>query len=110
MPISDWHDLMPQTIEHRAATGTDAYGKPTYSGATTTYKARIVEKPRRVISRITGDDVLASTRVWVGGIIEDLSINDEITLPDGRKPIILTWELYPDEAGDHHMVLSLQHK
>lgn len=109
MPISDWAELFPFTVTHRAPVGLNEYGKPEYDGAATEYAARIVENPSRIASRVTGDDVVSMTQIWILGVIDPITIYDEIVLPDGRKPIILNWATYPDENGNHHTKLYVQH-
>lgn len=99
--------MFVHTIQYRQTTGTDGFGKPTYAGSPTAYKARVVQSPRSVKSRITGEDVIANTQVWVMGVITTLTVMDEITMPDGTIPEILSWSVYPDEDGNHHMKLYM---
>lgn len=104
MAITEWYDMMPHTITHRAALGKDAYGKVNSWGAPTSYRARISSGSYRRASRITGDDVIASTVIWCP-VISALAVDDEITLPDGSKPLLIDWQIAEDENGPHHMKL-----
>ena len=101
MPITDWEDMMPHTVTRRPATGRDAYGKPTY-GAAITYQGRVSYKTKRITSRTSGQDVIASGNVIVMGVIADIHVDDLFTLPDGSIPLVINWSTVADEEGDHH--------
>ena len=122
MPISDWAELMPHTITYRRVIARDAYGKAKHAGDSVLigdvlfgditfdalpdpieYQARVNYKTKRVASRVSSQDVIASGEVWVNGLIPTINVDDEIVLPDGSTPIIITWEQFADEVGDHHM-------
>lgn len=100
MSISDFLELMPSTVSLRSATGSDEYGNPTL-GSIQTFRARVVYRLKRISTRTGATDVLSHGEVWLAGN-PTLTERDEITLPDGTKPIILNWEQFPDEAGEHH--------
>lgn len=106
MPISDFLSLMPRTITHAAVVSRDAYGKPTY-GTATYYRARVTRQTKRVRSRVSGEDAISDTTIWVGGVIPSLGIDDRITLHDGSTPILINWEAPEDETGEHHMKLYM---
>lgn len=103
MPISDWSELMAQTVTYATVASRDAYGKPTYATAVT-YQARVVYKQTRIVNRINGQDAIATGTVWLAASILP-SLDARITLPDGSTPTILNWEVFPDEDGDHHTKL-----
>lgn len=102
MPISDFLDMMPHTITHRAPASFDDYGKPVFSGAAASYRARVFYETRSTVNRASGQDALSVTTVWIAGT-PSLTLFDEITLPDGTKPPILNWEVPADESGAHHV-------
>ncbi len=103
MPISDWADVMPDIIIYEKMLTRDIYGKPVTYDYPTTYRARVAGTMRRVPSRIPGgQDVIATTSVWVLGVIDGLKLDDRITLPDGTMPPILSFDHVSDETGDHH--------
>ncbi len=106
MPINDFLDMMPRTITHAAVTSRDAYGKPSY-GTPTSYRARVTREIKRVRSQVNGQDAISDTTVWVGGVIPNLVIDDQITLHDGTTPVLISWEAPEDEAGEHHMKLYM---
>lgn len=103
MPISDWEDMMPQVVTYEAPASRNEYGAITFAAAVS-YRARVVYKQTRIVNRINGQDSIATGQVWLAGAIRP-SIDARITLPDGSTPIILNWEMFPDEEGDHHTKL-----
>ena len=104
MPISDFFDMMPHSITHRAPATWSAYGKPATYGAATSYRARVKYEIKSTVNRASGQDALSVTTVWIGGT-PTLTLFDQITLPDGSAPPILNWEVLPDESGTHHVTV-----
>jgi hypothetical protein len=101
MAVSDFLDLMPDTVTYRAVTSRDNYGLPSY-GSASSYRARVVYKTLRTTSMSSGQEVLAAGEVWLAGTPSPPDIDDKITLPDGSTPKILNFERFTDEAGVHH--------
>lgn len=101
MSVSDWLDLMPATVAYQTVTGRDAYGKPTYDTARD-IRCRFTQKNVRVTSRITGDDVISSSNIWLAEALTAINIDDTFTLPDSSTPDIVNWETVSDESGTHH--------
>lgn len=99
MPISDWFDLMPDTITVEPFLSRDSYGVPSYS-ASTNYKSRVIQKPTRVLAA-NGEEVVAKGVIWVGAS-PGITAEDRITLPDGSTPPIISVSSIPDDSGDHH--------
>jgi hypothetical protein len=56
---------------------------------------------------VSGEEVIADTVVWLGGVISNLHVDDRITLHDGTTPILINWEAPEDETGCHHMKLYM---
>ncbi len=100
MAVSDYHDLMPDTVTHKVMTGRDAYQKPTF-GAGTDFKARVLFR-QRWVRAADGTEKLSRGTVWIGAT-PVIDPEDEITLPDGSTPPILVVERIPDEKGIHHV-------
>lgn len=100
MAISEWADMMPDSITVQAVSGRDAYGKPTYATGTA-YDARVVYKNKIVVSP-DGREVTARGVVYCTATSQ-ISTEDKITLPDLTTPQIINSELYPDESGAHHV-------
>jgi hypothetical protein len=98
--ISDWADMMGDTVTVASVSTRDAYGKPTFSPARS-YVARVVYKQTRIVNRTNGQDAIATGVVWLGGT-PTLTIESRLTLPDGSTPPIMNWETFPDEEGLHH--------
>jgi hypothetical protein len=99
MAINDFLELMPHTVSHAELASRDAYGKPVY-GSAVDYTARVLYKNQKVRAK-DGSEVVARGVVWIGGT-PTVSPDDQLTLPDGSTPIILSFEQYADEDGAHH--------
>lgn len=94
--------MMPHTVTHRAVASRDAYGKAVFTGAVTSYAARVVYGAKRTVSRASGQDTIADGVVWIAGT-PVLGLDDEIILPDGSQPPIINWDMPSDETGEHHV-------
>lgn len=103
MPVSDWFDLMADTVVYEPVASRDGEAKPTY-GTSSSYRARVVYKEIRTSNRASGQDAIGAGEVWLGAIIYP-NIDDRITLPDGSQPIIINWNVFTDENGPHHTVI-----
>ena len=99
MGIEDWSDLFPQTITHAEFAGRDDYGAPAY-GSAVEYGARIVGK-QKLIKKSDGSEAMSTSLIWILGS-PTITTEDQITLPDGSTPPILSVEHFPDADGDHH--------
>jgi len=102
MPISDWLDLMCSTVTYEAVASRDDYGKPITYSAPVSYRAFVSNKRSRVVSRVSGTDVMSNGHVILNGIISSISPDDRLTLPDGSTPVLLNWGTANDENGPHH--------
>lgn len=101
MPISDFLDLMPDTVSYQAVSSRDAYGKPTY-GTAVNYRARVSFKTIRTTSMVSGQEVLAAGEMWLAGTLAPPNIDDRFTLSNGKTPKILNFEQFQDTEGIHH--------
>jgi len=100
MSISDFADLMNQTVSHAESASTSEYGKPAF-GSSADYSARVVYKSK-LIRKADGSEVLSKGVIWFQSNV-DISVEDEVTLPDGTTPPLLIVERYSDETdGFHH--------
>ena len=98
-PISEWADLMPDTVTLEPWTGQDGYGEPTY-GDPVTYPARVVGKTR-LVRTVSGEEKVSTVTVYLGAV-PGASPQDRVTLPSRfvpQQPIILAIERIPDETG-----------
>jgi hypothetical protein len=110
--LEDFGDLLTQTVTRKTVTGRDNYGQPSWSGAATlpcrvVHKTKLVRSTASARSETEGAvrEVVSTAQVWTAHV--GWSVEDQITLPDGTKPVILHVDSYPDEAGDHHQVVYL---
>lgn len=102
--VNDWRDMFPDTVTYAEFVDRTDYGKPNY-GTPVSYSARIVRRPR-FVRKADGSEVVSSVTVWLAAFV-DAGAQDQITLPDGTTPEVLTVEKYTDESGDHHTKISL---
>lgn len=100
MPVSDWFELMPQTVTIAEFAGRDSYGKPMY-GSAIPFRARITYGPVNVRTS-TGNEVVARGVVWLGGT-PVMSPEDQLVFPDGSIPPIVSVDRVEDEFGPHHV-------
>lgn len=108
MPISDWLDMMPETITMNVWVSQDVTGKPTYSSTGVPYRARVELKNRMIVDHY-GKEVMARGRVFLATATTP-SVKDKVTLPTGYVPVsppILAVNVQADEAGGHHVVLEI---
>lgn len=91
---------MPETVDVYELASRDAYGDPAY-GTPSSYAARIVRKPTRVVDS-QGDEVVARGIVWIAAT-DAIDPEDAIELPDGTRPPILAVSRVSDESGVHHV-------
>ena len=99
MAIADFAPLMKQTVTVKAKTSRDSHGKPTF-GSGTDWKARVAFKAEWLRDP-EGRAVLAKGAVWFLGA-PAVTVEDQITLPDGTTPPILFVERPPDQTGAVH--------
>ena len=97
-------ELMHQTIIYEKMTGRNPIGGDPLFGPEQTIRGRVVDKQRLVVDS-EGQERMSRTTAWLFGAPE-LTTDDRITLPDGRKPFIINIETYPDETGIHHMKIA----
>jgi hypothetical protein len=99
--VDDFHDLMPHSVTVEHITGRDQYGKPVYADPVVYPNCRVVYRNTRVSTtrgEAVGHSTVAAGYVIFGDVV-DLSIDDRITLPDGKQPPILSIESPSDERG-----------
>ncbi len=95
MPVSDWADMMRSVVRYKPVSGRDNYGKPTF-GDPQYFMARVNYRAIRTSNRTSGQETIAAGEVWLLGAINP-NVDDEITLPDGSKPVLINWDTFNDE-------------
>lgn len=106
--VSTWAALMPDTITVAPLSGVDDYGEETFatlSSEISTYDARVVYKPTRT-ENFQGEEVIASVTVYCAST-SPFSATDQITLPDGSQPPLISISQYPGPDGLHHQTLLM---
>ena len=102
--VSDFLDMMPQTVQWAPFVSRSQYGEPTY-GDRVPYRARVVYRDR-LVRRADGQLVISPVSVWLGTYL-DVKVEDKIILPDGTAPEILSVDRIPDENDMHHVKIYL---
>lgn len=105
MSVDDWADMFAATVTIASYSARGTYGLRTF-GTAVSFKARVIEKNQRVLAP-DGTERVARGTVWVQGI-PTVTVEDQITLPDGTTPTILSIERFPDEDGAHHVKVMFQ--
>ena len=100
MAISEWKDLMWQTVVVHPFSERDAYGKPSYGSPTTVNNSRVVYKDFWLRKK-DGSEVLAKGIAWLGSSMR-ITVEDKLVLPDGTQHPVLMSETYPDETEMNH--------
>ena len=100
MNISEWADVMWQTVVIHPFVDRDEYGKPSYSTPVTISNSRVVYKDFWLRKK-DGSEVLAKGIVWLGSTMR-ISVEDKIVLPDGTDHPVLMSETYPNEEELNH--------
>lgn len=96
-------EIMVDTITIAGVATRDAYGKRTWSSATTVTHCRVQTGAHKVTDT-EGTEVIASGKVYVPGS-PTLTLYDKVTLPDGTQPPIITVDRVGDEIGSNHTVI-----
>lgn len=113
MPISDWFDMMTQSVTFEPCSGRNVRGEKTY-GTAVTYQCRIAGKVQQVIGP-EGRLVFSRQTIYLG-TADAVDANGRITLSTGdtgsteetaTHPQILATARYPDGDGAHHSELFL---
>ena len=104
MAVSDFVDMMKQTVSISPFVSRDQYGVPTY-GTAKVVKARI-GNDSRIIKSPDGSMITVTASVWLGKAL-NVTTQDRILLPDGTTPPILKVEQPWDQVDHHHTKLLL---
>jgi len=87
--------MFDQTVTLASEATEDKFGTMTY-GATTSYAARVNYKNTKILNA-NGEEQIASGVVWFEDNIV-ISLDSQITLPDGRQPEIIGVEQKIDDS------------
>lgn len=104
MPISDWDDMLTETVGITPPSTKDKWKNVTV-GANVNYDARVVTK-NVLVRNAANEMVMSKVQVWLElAVIPDH--NAVVTLPTAyspRTPPIQSIESYGDESGGVHHV------
>lgn len=101
----EWLDLMPLTIQVKKRTGVNQYNEATY-GSPVEYRARL-EPTHRIFRGAQGEERIISARIIVDAQGE-LVDTDEVVLPDGTTPDVVSVTTEYDENGVHHQTYMIE--
>jgi len=96
--------MMPSTVTLNAVQTTDAYGKRTFSGTSTSIQCRI-QTSRRLITSEDGKQIPVEGTVYCFGT-SAATVNDKLTLPDGTVVPIVAVETKNDESGAYATIIQ----
>jgi hypothetical protein len=99
MPISDFTDLMVNTVTVSEVSSRDAYGKPIY-GTGVVYTCRITYQDR-LITTAEGQDITARGNILLAGTTA-IGADAKVVMDDGTEPKIIATRKVFDEDGAHH--------
>ncbi len=96
--------MMPSTVTLYAFSSMDAYGKPTFSGAGTTVRCRIMDNLRVDRNSEYFDSNYTGTIIFYGNpTIDELT---RIVLSNGDEPQIVSIRKHIDDEGSHHTTVT----
>lgn len=101
----DWqlYTFMPHVVTIAPYSSINQYGEDQMSANTRTAKAYVA--PSKVLDRsATINEQHPSTTAWIADT--NIGIHDQITLPDGRVPKILSIETHVEVKGIEHTVVN----
>lgn len=99
--------MMDSTVKISTRTTHNNYGEPSFAATTSSYRARIVEKPG-YLRNGQAEEISYSHVMWVASTGSvSITASDRLTLPDGTIRPMLAVERYPDEDGAHHVKVYL---
>lgn len=99
MPVSDFADMLTNTITVSEISTRDAYGKPTYADGVE-YTCRITYRDQLVTNR-EGQDITARGNILIAGTTA-IGADAKVVLDDGTEPKIIATKKVFDENGAHH--------
>jgi len=95
--------LMTSTLKVSTRSAHSFYGEPTFTGSTTSYRARIVEKPGYLRTG-ESEEIAYRHMAWVRSTgATSITASDRVTLPDTSTPPVVGVERFSDEDGPHHV-------
>lgn len=103
--VSDWLDLMADTVTVEPYASQNKYGEETY-GAAVSYRAKCVGKQQKVTDG-QGQERVSTVTTYLGSN-PTLTVRDRITLPSRfgvTQPAIIAIRFVSDENGAHHTVV-----
>lgn len=102
MPISDWHDLMSNTVTAENLTGRDKYGAPSYAVLASGVKARVGYEAKLLAGK-DDQDILSAGYIWLA---ENLNVNvftRWLIDSDPEYKTTIQVHRFFDEKGLHHV-------
>lgn len=94
--------MMLDTVTVKPRSSLNGYGEASF-GTAYAVKCRIEEENQKVLTN-EGQEVISPTHFWTDHVYGIRTI-DQVTLPDGTIPDIITVQVWSDELGPSHEVV-----
>lgn len=105
MPVDpEFFEMMPHTVTVFASSTMDKYGKQSWAGSGTAYRCRLMWD-QRMVRTTDNREILEAGRAIVYGVAT-VDVDDRITIPGGKSPLVTSVQQIKDEVGDHHTVIG----
>lgn len=91
-------EMMNQEVILAPSTGLDEYNNPTL-GAPVSVKCYIERQNKRAVDRV-GREVISTAQIILAAPETTVTLNDQLTMPDGKQPPIINLIAAPDENGE----------
>lgn len=101
MPISDWDDMMPDTITVSEFISDNSYGESTY-GSPVGVQCRLTFEPTMVLDS-KGKEVVSKATCWLNSTTITFDPNDKFVSSNAERLFVLTSMRIQDEDGTHHL-------
>lgn len=100
-------ELMPHTLVVKEPSGTrNVYGRATSHEEEFEWQC-LIQQEAKLTRASNGDEVTSTTQAY-GPPTPAISVNAEVTFPDGSTRPLIGVSLYADDEGAHNQVLMFQ--
>lgn len=104
----DFLQMSTQRITIDPLSTASNYGAPSYSTSGSSGYFAYIEPGARTVVSARGVEEVTTAMLYVLSSSAGISVQDRVTLPDGRQPKILRSDIIYDERGQHHLEVAIQ--
>ena len=101
MPISDFEDMMPDTVTHSEYISSTSYGVESF-GSPATVTCRLTYEPKTVLNQ-KGEEVVAKATMWLSSTTTTIDPKDKFVTSFGDRLYVLNISRIQDEDDVHHI-------